>query len=389
MLSLPPREYTYMPRHHIHWINIISSELLPQRALLLGMPLALAILIPLRSYVETGFREVSYARLCALGAFASLLVVTHMHSFLALVLFCAVLLFFDRDHYSQWLVFAGSAALPSAVLFTMLYGGSGAGGFVDWYPGWLTHAESRDAPLWLFLWLNWGFFLPVAVVSVIRFRYFRDPFVLAGVMLFVACFLFRFQPNTWDNTKLLTWCHLVLCVPVARYLAYLWSRPVLISRFAAVALAAVTMASGSLELIRMTRTDRVANRMWSQEEMALADDFRELSSPTSRVLCSDYHHHWVPGLAGRPVLLGYRGWLGSYGVDYSGVERDVRTMLSGGADAESLMARYRVEFAVIGPSERRDFDADESYFDRHHPLVLEAAGYKVFRVESESGSDRP
>jgi uncharacterized membrane protein len=64
-------------------------------------------------------------------------------------------------------------------------------------------------------------------------------------------------------------------------------------------------------------------------------------------------------------------------------------MLSGGADAESLMARYRVEFAVIGASERRDFDADESYFDRHHHRVLEAAGYRVFRVESESGSDRP
>jgi hypothetical protein len=389
MLSLPPREYTYIPRHHIHWINIVSSELLPQRAFLLGIPLALAILIPLRRHVETGFREISYVKLCALGALSSLLVVTHMHSFLALVLFCAMLLLFDRDHYPQWLAFAGAAALPSIVLFTMLYGGSGAGGFVDWYPGWLTHWESRDASLWLFLWLNWGAFLPIAAVSVIRFRYFRDPLVLGGVVLFVACFLFRFQPNTWDNTKLLTWSHLVLCVPVARYLAYLWSRPTLISRFTAVALASVTMASGSLELVRMTRTERVANRMWSQEEMLLADRFRELSSPTSRVLCSDHHHHWVMGLAGRPVLLGYRGWLGSYGVDYKDVERDVRTMLSGGSEAESLLARYRVEFAVIGATERRDFDADESYFDRHHHPILEGAGYRIFRVEPQPGSHRP
>jgi hypothetical protein len=388
MLSLPPREYTYLPRLHIHWINIVSSELLPQRALLLGMPLALAILISLRKHVETGFREISNAKLCALGVLASVLVVTHMHSFLALVLFCAMLLLFDRDHYAQWTIFAGSAALPSAVLFTTIYGGSGAGGFIDWYPGWLTHAESRDASLLGFLWLNWGTFLPIAAVSVIRFRYFRDPLVLGAVLLFILCFLFRFQPNTWDNTKLLTWCHLLLCVPVARYLAYLWSRPMLVSRLVAVALAVVTIASGSLELWRMTHTERVANRMWSREEMVLADQFRELSSPTARVLCSDDHHHWIPGLAGRPVLLGYRGWLGSYGVDYSGVERDVRTMLSGGAGAESLLARYRVEFAVIGATERRDFDADESYFERHHRLILEGAGYKVFRVVPESGSDR-
>ena len=128
--------------------------------------------------------------------------------------------------------------------------------------------------------------------------------------------------------------------------------------------------------------------MWSREEMALAADFREISSPTSRVLCSDDHHHWVPGLAGRPVLLGYRGWLASYGVDYSGVEHDVRAMLSGGSEAEALMARYRVEFAVIGASERRDFGADESYFERHHRLILERAGYKVFRVNREPGSGR-
>jgi hypothetical protein len=314
------------------------------------------------------------------------LVVTHMHSFLALVLFSAVLLLYDRGHYPQWALFAGSAALPSLTLFALVYGGSGAGGFVDWYPGWLTHAEAREASLARFLWLNWGLFLPLAAVALIRFRYFREPLVLAGVVLFVACFLFRFQPNTWDNTKLLTWSHLVLCAPVARYLAHLWSRPLLVSRVAALALGCVTIASGSVELWRMTRTEHVANRMWSRQETVLAEEFRALSSPTARVLCSDYHHHWVTGLTGRPVLLGYRGWLGSYGVDYSGVANDVGTMLSGGPDAESLLARYRVEFVVVGPSERRDFGADESYFEQHHHLILERADTKVFRVERGSGS---
>ena len=156
-----------------------------------------------------------------------------------------------------------------------------------------------------------------------------------GVALFVLCFLLRFQPNAWDNTKLLTWSHLLLCVPVARYLTHLWSKPALVSRCTAVVLLVFTVASGSLDLWRMTRTDAVANRMWTREELALAEDFREISEPTALVLCSDYHHHWVMGLAGRPVLLGYRGWLGSYGVDYKDVERDVRTMLSGGSGCTS------------------------------------------------------
>ena len=388
-LLLPPREYTYFPEHHIWWINIVSSELLPQRALLLGVPLGLTLLIALRRHVEADFAGVSRVRLMALGAIPALLVITHMHSFLAVVVLCAIYLLYERRNYPQWLTFAVSAGLPSAALFALLYAGSGAGGFIEWYPGWLTNpAENRDIPLWLFLWLNWGVFLPIAAVSLIRFQYYRDPLVLGGFALFVLCFLLRFQPNAWDNTKLLTWSHLLLCVPVARYLAHLWSKPALVSRCTAVALLIFTIASGSLDLWRMTRTEDVAHRMWSREELALAENFREISEPTSLVLCSDDHHHWVPSLSGRQVLLGYRGWLASYGVDYGPIARDIRSMLGGGPDAEALMARYGVDFVVIGRSERQDFDANESYFERRHELILDQAHNKVFSVHREPGSDR-
>ena len=156
----------------------------------------------------------------------------------------------------------------------------------------------------------------------------------------------------------------------------------------AVTLLVFTTASGSLDLWRMTRTDAVANRMWSSAEMQLAEDFQAVSEPTSLVLCSDDHHHWVPSLSGRQVLLGYRGWLASYGVDYGPVARDVRAMLSGGADAEALIARYGVDFVVIGRTERRDFGANESYFEQNHDLIFDRAGNKVFSVDRESGSNR-
>jgi len=387
-LLTPPREYTYFPDQHIWWINIVSSELLPQRALLLGIPLGLATLIVLRRYVEAGFEGVSRAKLAALGLLPAVLVITHMHSFLALVVICAIWLLYDRNHYPQWLTFAVSAGLPSVILFALLYARGAASSFIEWYPGWLTNpGEHRDISLWLFLWLNWGTFLPIAALSVIRFRYYRDPLVTGGVVLFVLCFLVRFQPNAWDNTKLLTWSHLLLCVPVARYLAHLWSRPAWLSRCAAVLLLVFTTASGSLELWRITRTEAVAHRMWSSEELALAEDFRRISEPTSLVLCSDDHHHWVPSLSGRQILLGYRGWLASYGLDYEPVVRDIQAMLGGDSDAESLMARYGVDFAVIGPSERRDFGANESYFERNHELILERAGNKVFRIRREPQRD--
>jgi hypothetical protein len=390
LLRFPPREYTYLPDFGIQWINIVSSELLPQRALLLAIPLALCVLIPLIRYARTGFSDVSNFRLCALGLVASVLVVTHIHTYMSLAVLCGMLFLFDLRHYKQWLLFAGAASSLSLAPLWLIYGDTAGRSFVEWHPGWLANSGAAgEMSIWLFLWLNWGVFLPIATVSVLRFRYYRDPLVVGGILLFVLCFFIRFQPNLWDNTKILTWAHLILCIPVAHYLASLWAKRRLVSRGLAGVLFVFATASGFLELWRLTDTGELAMRMWSKEEIALAEAFREVSAPTALVLCSDYHLHWVPTLSGRTILLGFRGWLWSYGIEYVAVERDVRTMLAGGPDAEALMHHYGVEFATVGPSERDDYGADESYFTDRHQLILEGADYKVFRIEPAPRSNSP
>ena len=252
---------------------------------MLGIPLGLTVLIALRRYVESGFEGASRASWWHLGAIPAVLVITHMHSFLALVLLCGMYLLFNRRNYPQWLTFAVSAGLPSAVLFALLYAGSGAGGFIEWYPGWLTQFEPkhRDIPLWLFLWLNWGAFLPIAAVSLIRFRYYRDPLVLGGVVLFVLCFPAALPakclgqhetPHLEPPAALRTGCALSGTSVVETGPGF---------AITAVALLVFTIASGSLDLWRMTRTENVSNRMWSRDEIALAEDFRKISEPTSLV----------------------------------------------------------------------------------------------------------
>jgi uncharacterized membrane protein len=80
------------------------------------------------------------------------------------------------------------------------------------------------------------------------------------------------------------------------------------------------------------------------------------------------------------VLLGYRGWLGAWGIDYGQVERDVRTMLAARDGSRALLRKYGVEFVVIGPTERTDYQADEAYWQAHHELVFESGGHKVFAI---------
>lgn len=378
-LTFPAREYTWLPEHHIEWINLVSSELLPQRGLLLGLPLALGVLVTLLRWRSEGFEHTSRVQIGCLGFLASLLMLTHAHSFLALAWICGWLLLFDLGNARRWLGFAVATALPAAFWGWLCYGGVASRSFVTWFPGWLANpAGPHPMPVWLFLWLNWGVFLPLAAVAILRLRGLRDPLVWAGASLFLVCMLVRFQPNAWDNTKLLTWAHLLLCAPVAAYLTRLWQRRGVLARALAVLLFASVTASGFLELWRITGGDAVAVPMWSRDEIEVADAFREIAPVDAIVLCSDHHHHWVPALAGRRVLLGYRGWLGSYGFDTRGVERDVRRMLQSGDPL--LLERYGVDFVVIGETERKGFAARDSVFRDRWPLVLEGAGSRVYDV---------
>jgi hypothetical protein len=306
-LAFPTREYTWLPDHHIEWINLVSSELLPQRGLLLGLPLALGVLVTLLRWRSVGFERTSRVQIGGLGFLASLLMLTHAHSFLALAWICAWLLLFDLRNARRWLGFALATALPAAFWGWLCYGGVASRSFVTWFPGWLANpAGPHPMPVWLFLWLNWGVFLPLAALAVVRLRGLRDPLVWAGASLFLVCMLVRFQPNAWDNTKLLTWAHLLLCAPVAAYLAMLWHRRGVLARVLAVLLFVATTASGFLELWRIGGGDAVAVPMWSRDEIEVADGAARLSRlarelrlrlPGSRARCPPHAATRRPGAA--------------------------------------------------------------------------------------------
>jgi uncharacterized membrane protein len=89
------------------------------------------------------------------------------------------------------------------------------------------------------------------------------------------------------------------------------------------------------------------------------------------------------------VLLGYRGWLRAWGIDYGDVERDVRSMLAAQPGTPDLMLKYGVDFVVVGPTERTDYGADEAYWLAHHELVLESGPYKVFAIEPNGRRNTP
>ena len=55
-------------------------------------------------------------------------------------------------------------------------------------------------------------------------------------------------------------------------------------------------------------------------------------------------------------------------------------MLKGADGTESLLRKYNIKYVVIGPSERRDYQANELYYRDRYPVVLESVGTHVYKI---------
>ncbi len=56
-------------------------------------------------------------------------------------------------------------------------------------------------------------------------------------------------------------------------------------------------------------------------------------------------------------------------------------MFSGVEEAKNLLQKYNVSYAVIGPSEKKDFSANDSFFEENYRKVLKKGEYSIYAIE--------
>jgi uncharacterized membrane protein len=78
--------------------------------------------------------------------------------------------------------------------------------------------------------------------------------------------------------------------------------------------------------------------------------------------------------------MGYPGHLWTHGIDYGSREQDLRILFHGGTQARDVIGRYKVDYLLVGPIERRVFTPDETALAVEYPLVFDQANYKLYRV---------
>ncbi len=389
-LSFFEKTLDYTKQEQYQWGsgNVIVGMLLPQRAFLLGITLAIWALVGI-IYVllDDPKNQQKYSSILLISSLLSgILAITHMHSLIALFF---ILIPIFMVSYQQWQKLLFYYIIPTTIFAITLYLIFIAGGiknpkFMTWTPGWTSQGGFWN---WIIMWLKlWGVMLPIAVFGFSRLSG-RSPvikaFFFGFFMLFGVANLITFQPIPWDNSKLFLWVYLGFSGLAAQSLSLTWTTKTkwkIIDKLSVIFLVIFLSFSGFLELIRLQTSNYLL--ITSNDDIQLGIKIREKTDPSARFLTANSHNHFIMVWAARPILMGYTAWVANFGFLYEQREKDLKLMFKGGENTSNLLKRNRISYVVIGPGELHDFQANEDYYKKHFPLIFQNQNYRIYDVRS-------
>jgi hypothetical protein len=320
-----------------------------------------------------------------------MLPLVHLHSLAALFVVTAFCFVLRPAKWIDWLLFGLGVcvvAIPE-LLWSTAGTASETQNFIGAAWGWDKKPE--DSYLWFWL-KNTGITVPVIAAGLwlIWSRGRRDDasptdgpdrdlllFYLPFGFLFIICNMVRFAPWEWDNIKLLIYW-LVGSLPIMAYvIAWFWSRNAAL-RIAAGACMLALCFAGALDVYR-SASGQISTRVFDADGVKIGNLMKTATEPRAVIMNMPTYNSPV-ALSGRISLMRYPGHLSSHGIDYAPREDDVKKIYSGGGVAEILLRKYDVSYVLIGPDERREMQANETFFSKY-PVAADAGQYKLYKVK--------
>ncbi len=377
---------TNLTEKGIRWVNVIADMLLPQRATLFGWAALLAALYLLFRAV---FRKDESLYLPA-GILGGLLPMIHTHSFFALGLIAACWMIwsfgeegFTRKWIVGWVWFGVTAvalAAPQLLIWTFRSVG-GNGSFLRLHFDWVNGGAEN----WFWFWLkNVGpLFILTPIALIFSDREQRAVFS-GAVLIFVLCEFVVFQPNVYDNNKLLYAGYFFCCFLSAdAVLGWLEKRRSRALRAAVLAILLLLTSNAAIfTLVRevASGSPKYGYQLFDTNEVAAADYIKENTEPDAIFLTDDNHDNPVAVLTGRNIVCGSPSYLFYHGLDYEARQKMAEKMLTDPAYFEQKKAESGVEYVFLGHYERSISGLAAAYFRENYPLVFSSGGIEIYDV---------
>lgn len=350
-----PLDYSQVLDSNAQVTNMVADALLPQRAILFGISVGLIVLTLLIDWRERQGRWQLWTAAVLIG----LMPMTHAHTFLLGGALLATLTLHTawkrRSIPKDFLGPIGLALLLAApqILWQQTANGRGTGG--RFRLGWtIQQGESVLG----FYWANFGLLglaLLIVPLALRRNQNRQLLWLLPAAALFGVAQVYAFQPFEYDNLKLISWALLL----GGFYVAYLASELVRRHRAWLAAVIPAGLLIITPGVLSIVREFQLRFQFATPDDIAMADWVAKNTPIDAVFATTDRPNISIATLAGRKLIMGYRGWLVSYNIPYTDREAAVKAALAGRFQ-DPLLQRFGATYLAVNASEDASWPVDRN-----------------------------
>lgn len=276
--------------------------------------------------------------------------------------------------WGLYLLIAAVLALPQ--LFVWTFGQATGEQFLRGYFNW---ANIDDNYLWFYV-KNLGVALLMFVPGYLLAGKKNTAIAFPVIIIWLIAELAVFQPNVYDNNKLLYVAYLLMCGVAADFMVNAYRS----IEFMAVrkCIAGVALFLCTISAVLTIGRECVAEyQLMEPTQVQLAEYVMEHTEPEDKILTNTRHNNIISALTGRNIQCGSGSYLYYHGLDYRGAEDAARGMYEEPALYPDIFEQFDIDYILISGYERHSYAVDEETISKMYPCVYENSDVKLYRVE--------
>ena len=208
------------------------------------------------------------------------------------------------------------------------------------------------------------------------------------LLIWFVAELAAFQPNDYDNNKLLFVGAVFICGIAADALVQIYERYGAVYWCSAIGKAGVVLLGACLLFVSAISGFLTMGREWvSDYELYTASAVKacryieDETTPWDVILTSTAHNSPVPALTGRSIVCGSSSFLYYHGLNYQQNEQDVETMYTSPASAKELFRKYDVNYIYLSNQEYGTYNVDVNGLYEVADVVWQKDDVSVWKVK--------
>ncbi len=251
--------------------------------------------------------------------------------------------------------------------------------------GWVIPAGADNYLLFYLKNLGLGGLLALGGLLTAKGRAFSK-YAPALALWFLAEFV-EFQPNNYDNNKLLYPAFALLCCGAAEFLGGFLQK--LKKRGLRDALAAALLpVCVCSALLTMGREWVARYELFGEGAIALSDYVKEHTEPGDVILTDTRHNNEIAALTGRNIVCGSSAYLYYHGLPYGKNEYAAGEMYQRPRDSAQWFRELGVDYVLVSDFEEHSYQVDEAALREMFPKVYDDGVRRLYQVEPD-GFDFP